>query len=410
MITRRGVGFLLATIAIFFLAGATRVGWVYIADALLWGVLVLSAVFPHLTVPRVRASRRLLAPRRRGGDLGPVEGDTVAIELRLGNHTGWPRFFVSAAQESSLAGPGKERQRFFFARLAARTVSAAVGTVECHRRGLHRFGPVVVESRAPFGLFRRRRRLEAPLSVLVYPRWFEMRNVGLLGARRGDSTGRRKAQHGDEVTGSRRYVIGDSLRDIHWKNTARVGKPAVKEYDAGVEDALVIAFDTAAVYGDGRDTTLEYAITLAASVGRVVCARGGDVRLASDGRLSEPIRDWPELMRRLAVIEQSLDSPLALTLRNVPTAMRTLGIVAARDRAGAAALALLARRGVSVAAVVLEGFDSGADGFGTVRALERSGIAAIACRRGAIEQAVSLMEQGRTRAAIGRAPGLKAAA
>ena len=33
-------------VVLFLLAGLTQVGWVYLVDAVLWGIIVLSAAFP----------------------------------------------------------------------------------------------------------------------------------------------------------------------------------------------------------------------------------------------------------------------------------------------------------------------------------------------------------------------------
>ena len=46
MITAKGVGFLIAALLVFFLARLTQVGWLYLIDALLWGIILLSAFCP----------------------------------------------------------------------------------------------------------------------------------------------------------------------------------------------------------------------------------------------------------------------------------------------------------------------------------------------------------------------------
>jgi hypothetical protein len=38
MITGKGIGFLIAAIALFFLGRLTQVGWLYLIDAVLWGI------------------------------------------------------------------------------------------------------------------------------------------------------------------------------------------------------------------------------------------------------------------------------------------------------------------------------------------------------------------------------------
>ncbi len=58
MITRRGVGLVLTAVGIFFLASITRVGWLHLADAVMWAMIVVGLALPWLTVPGLRAARR----------------------------------------------------------------------------------------------------------------------------------------------------------------------------------------------------------------------------------------------------------------------------------------------------------------------------------------------------------------
>ena len=397
MITRRGIGFVVIGVSVFFVASATRVGWLHVADALLWGIIALSAVLPWISVPKLHVDRHISTPRKRGDTVSPVVGESVDVKLTISNATRWPRFFVSAHQSSSTGNTPASTKRFFFATLRSQTASSATGQVECDMRGWRDFGDVMLESRLPFGLFRRRKWVGAPGRVLVYPRWFQMERIGLVGAAFGDEASRRRPRRGDEMSGSRRYVAGDSLRDIHWKNTARTGRAAVKQYDAGAEESLIVGFDSAMVYGaedESADTTLEYAASVLASVCRAVTRSGGAVRLAIDGQISQPSMDWPELMGRLATVERNPDGGFPAAARRILPDQRVFAVISGRDRASASALESLARRGASVAALVLEGFAPGDDAAPVLRSLRGARIRAVAGRKGAIEDAIRLIETG----------------
>ena len=400
MITRRGIGFVLIGVSVFFVASATRVGWLHVADALLWGIIALSAALPWITLPKLHVDRHISIPRRRGDGVSPVVGESVDVKLTISNATRWPRFFVSAHQSSSTGNSPAGTQRYFFATLRSQTASSATGQVECDMRGWRDFGDVMLESRLPFGLFRRRKWVSAPGRVLVYPRWFEMERIGLIGTAFGDEASRRRSRRGDEMAGSRRYVAGDSLRDIHWKNTARTGRAAVKQYDAGAEESLIVGFDSAMVYGDdgaddeSPDTTLEYAASIVASVCKAVTRRGGAVRLAIDGEVSQPSMDWPEIMGRLATVERNPDGGFPSAAHRILPDQRVFAVISGRDRASASALESLARRGASVAALVLEGFAAGDDAAPVIRSLQAAHIQAVTGRKGAIEDAIQLIETG----------------
>jgi hypothetical protein len=59
MITGKGIGFVIVAVLVFLLARLTQVGWLYLMDAVLWGIVLLSAVLPWLGVAFLEARRRV---------------------------------------------------------------------------------------------------------------------------------------------------------------------------------------------------------------------------------------------------------------------------------------------------------------------------------------------------------------
>ena len=393
MITRRGVGLVISAVAIFFLASVTRVGWLHLADAVFWAMIVIGAALPWLTVPGIRAGRRI-ATGRSGDAVAPLVGDEIDVEVDVTNGGMFPRFLVTASYESSLSGGKKQRQRVFFTHLPGGSTTTGTNTVTCDIRGRHEFGSLTVESAAPFGLFRRRRHVSAPFEVLVYPKWYPMAHVGLLEAPRGETEGRRISRTGSEVMASRRYGAGDPMRDIHWKNTARTGRLMVKEYDAGADDGVVIAFDASNPVGEGVETTLEYAVSIAASASRALVRNNLEVAIAAGGPPGPATSDWGRIMEMLALVEPGPLRTLGNAIAAAPGNARVLAIVSADDRVSIKALASLALRGGSVSAVVLGGFAEGHDAFAALASLRATGVATIECHLGGLEDCIREIESG----------------
>lgn len=394
MITRRGVGLLIVAIFGFFVASATRVGWLHVADALLVGMLMLSAILPHLTVARLKAKTRFNLPGSPKKGPAPRVGDDVELELSLANGSLIPRVFLSATASNAAYDTKRSLAKAFFPVVPARGSATGKVNVKCATRGWYRIDTVRLETRAPFGLFKARRRRVADSSVLVYPLWYEMKGVRLIDTLHGDRSGRRPARRGEEVAGSRRYVAGDAMRDMHWKNTARTGRPTVREFDAGVEEALTIALETGLNAGEGQESTLEYSISIAASVGKFVMARGGSVRLGVDGTVGEPVFDWLELMKLLAVIRPKEMPSMSDTLREIVPGSRVLAIVPGTHASTISAVINASRQGNALAAVVLERFvDSDTDGS-AARDLLANGVPAVVCLRGQMGAAMTAIERG----------------
>lgn len=138
------------------------------------------------------------------------------------------------------------------------------------RRGWQRLEQLVVSSAFPFGLVRQSRTLQFMSEILVYPRPVKLSahfRRRLLDSAQyfGESSITSRGQ--DEIYGIREYLPGDNLARIHWKTTARIGKPMVLELEGRQDASFVIVLDTSA---QGDSTTLsrrlESTISLVAGI------------------------------------------------------------------------------------------------------------------------------------------------
>lgn len=405
MITAKGLGFLIAAIAVFWLGRLTQVGWLYLIDAVLWGMLVLSAILPWVGATFLNARRKLSCQGMSDGIDGPAEGDPVDIELTLQNKGFWPRFFISASYDCPLAGPEQSNPRFFLGKLPATTQFAMTSVVTAYRRGSCILGRVVVESSAPFGLFRRRVRLDREESVLVYPLVYPLKRLPLVDGLAGALMQPRKSRVGMEIAGSRPYFSGDPRRHIHWRNTARAGRPMVKEFEDPKDQTLWVLFDATQTWGEGKESALEYAIKIVASVAdyarrnRVVAriwggGLQGDAMASSQG-LAEAYSgaSWPDILRKLALVEPGEGLGLAESLGRVPAGSSALVVVAAGDLAGLRAIRESAAGFYQLTVVALEGFGDLESGAGLLESLKESWVSVHCCRPGQLTETFTQLEQ-----------------
>ncbi|MEO8188708.1 MAG: DUF58 domain-containing protein [Acidobacteriota bacterium] len=114
------------------------------------------------------------------------------------------------------------------------------------RRGVVREADAGLLSRFPLGLFRKYRRAHLPREVVVYP--------ALESARfeepppedgRGGRPHPRRRGGGSDIRALREFVAGDDPRDVHWKQSARMGKWIVREREAERDRAVVLTVDNA---------------------------------------------------------------------------------------------------------------------------------------------------------------------
>lgn len=163
------------------------------------------------------------------------------------------------------------------------------------QRGLNRLEGLVLESLYPFGFFRMRRRLPSA-EVLALPTSGPYRPGGPLEQdprSRGEGA-RLKAREG-EFFGPRPYATGDDARLIHWKLTAKTGRPVVAEFAAAPEGRAVVRLE-------GTD---EASIERAAAACRFHVDAGAETGLIGPGVEVTPARGLGQLdvlLRALALV------------------------------------------------------------------------------------------------------------
>ncbi|MFO0910166.1 MAG: DUF58 domain-containing protein [Isosphaeraceae bacterium] len=149
------------------------------------------------------------------------------------------------------------------------------------RRGRYKFRTLELVTRSPFGLLERRVTINENASMIVYPmvghltrRWHLLHRQA--SETRADKRHDRSSQQ-QEYHGLRDYRPGDSPRWIHWRTSARLAQPMVKEFgtaeragpgSAGRPLAAADEVDTRAA------ERLEQAIRFAATVCLETCRRG----------------------------------------------------------------------------------------------------------------------------------------
>lgn len=179
------------------------------------------------------------------------------------------------------------------------------------RRGVHALEGIVVQTTFPFGFFRKGRILEVPGALVVRPRAdLRVRRPRRGGDRAGGSGGDALARAGarGEFRSLREYRAGDDPRDIHWRSSARLGTPVVREYEREEAESLWICLDLAHPPSDRVEAAIEVAASLAA---RAV-ARGERFALVLPGAEVPPGAGAGHLDRvldTLARVEVSADAP-----------------------------------------------------------------------------------------------------
>jgi uncharacterized protein (DUF58 family) len=148
------------------------------------------------------------------------------------------------------------------------------------RRGPRSFRAVTVRYGSPLGLVARQERVELPASVDVYPDVHAARALELLRrqGRQDARLGSLRVRGGDtEFERLRPYQVGDEIRHVDWRASARRDDLTVRQFQAESNQNVVFAIDVGrSMRGDtGGLTAVDHALN-AALLTADVALRGGD--------------------------------------------------------------------------------------------------------------------------------------
>lgn len=274
----------------------TRTGALLVVLPLLASLLARRPVSLEVT--------RSLSPARV-----PIDGHAdVTLSVRNTGRTTSPLL----RGEEGLAYALGDRPHLLIPRLRRDEERALPYRVRSHVRGHHAIGPLSVRVSDPFGLATRSVAVPGQGSLVVLPRTVPLLPVrGVSGGSGGESASSpRMALHGEDDIGVREYRIGDDLRRIHWRSTARTGETMVRQDEEPTRRrALVVLDDRASVHaGTGNGGSFEWAVTAAASITALLLGERFEVHLhlASDeAGQAHPLDNVDLALDELAAVQPS---------------------------------------------------------------------------------------------------------
>lgn len=216
------------------------------------------------------------------------------------------------------------------------------------RRGDRAAGPVTIRSFGPLRLAGRQATIPVPARLRVLPEFASRRHLPSRLARLREMDGRSAVQvrgEGTEFDSLREYVVGDDVRSIDWRATARRGDVVVRTWRPERDRRVLVVLDTgrtaATRIGAGTDgtgaTRLEASIEAALLLSALADRAGDRVQvMAFDRQLRARVagasgpRLLPSLADALAGVEPRLletDWPGLVTQVRSHVAQRALVVL-----------------------------------------------------------------------------------
>ncbi|HQR25781.1 MAG TPA: DUF58 domain-containing protein [Nocardioides sp.] len=268
----------------FLAAGLTAVGCaVLLGQPALTRVGVLLVAVPVVTAFVMSRSRYRLALVRTVSPQLVTAGQQARVQLALTNEGRTPTGVLLLEEQIPYALGS--RPRYVLEGIGHGWRRHVTYQVRSELRGRFEIGPMSVRVSDPFGLVELGRAFRSTVPLTVTPRTVPLPAIPLGGAWTGSGDNRPRAfatGSAEDVT-VREYRRGDELRRVHWRSSARVGQLMVRREEQPWQSRATLFLDTrrSAHRGEGVSSSLETAVSLAASVAVHLSHRGYTVRLVT---------------------------------------------------------------------------------------------------------------------------------
>ncbi|WP_035700921.1 DUF58 domain-containing protein [Glycomyces tenuis] len=234
-VTARGVGLALAAAVLLF------AGWRWSYPELV--AIGAAAALACVAAASVIAARPSLDVERGIEPDRVSVGESVTVALRVTN-TGRFRA-VNARAVDTYGGPTHATRRVAvpLARLRPGKSANASYPITAERRGVVDAGPLGIGKRDILGLAATAGSFGPSARLWVHPRLWNLGRTPDGLARSLEGTADKVEQGSLTFHSLREYVIGDELRHVHWRTSARIGQLMVKEHVDTSLPTVVIALD-----------------------------------------------------------------------------------------------------------------------------------------------------------------------
>lgn len=260
-------------------------------------------------------------------------------------------------------------------------------SVICYRRGYYTSLSTTLQSGGPLGLLVRRRTFRLPLNLTIYPIYYQMEGLPVADTAWADRGRAARSSIPAEFYGSREYQYGEPLKHIHWRNTARLGRFMLKEFEESTQGSVAVVFGTRHDFGTGRETTLEYSIKIAASLAKLCADSGRSINVIA-GETPLYNAGWREAMDYLAHLEVKEKITSAELTAALEPDQVVVAIVPAIETNLIPALSRLANRVRGLVVVLLEGFAPDEMPREFLARLKGANLGIINCAQGNLESAI----------------------
>jgi uncharacterized protein (DUF58 family) len=262
--TREGKRFILATVLILVAAFNTGNNLIYLILSLMLSFLFLSVLILRINLAGLEVDVSAE---------GPVfAGEETDLKVILRNKK---RFLPCYSANVSSGNAGLSS---YFLLIPPSGASGKKAAAVFKKRGLHQFQDFQAGSSFPFILFSKQIPVAVKGAFLVYPAYYELRNIEDMIFTKEEAGRLRINASGEDMLYMRKFRDGDDRKKIHWKSLAKTSALMVKEYSDYETTKITLIIDN--IKPEDFDN-FEKVVSVTASLARYYLDAGSLVRVMS---------------------------------------------------------------------------------------------------------------------------------
>jgi uncharacterized protein (DUF58 family) len=289
-----------------------------------------------------------------------IEGGEVGVEVELESVVGTHRLEVLLMLPDGLEAVGANPVALRLSAGASRPVEF---TVRAERWGAYRLGEVALRTSDRLGFFTFETQIDQASPLKVYPHPEDLRTMlrPLDTQPFGGNQVARSKGEGIEFADLRPFAVGDRLRRINWRASARRGTLWVNELHPERNTDVVIFLDSFAEARRDERGTLDLAVRAAASLADRYLKHKDRVGLVSFGGLLNWLTPATGLVQLYRIVDSLLDTEIMLSYawkdieivprRTLPPQALIVGLTPLLDERAVGAMLDLRRRGFDLAVI-----------------------------------------------------------
>ncbi|MHC4661333.1 MAG: DUF58 domain-containing protein [Planctomycetota bacterium] len=291
--------------------------------AMMLAFLLVSGILAEVSFKKLKVTRSL--PH------SVFAGEEFRVDVSIENNKRFvPTYALRVIDVEHSDAFAKEKPYKLMLKVGARSRERVTYSGKFKRRGRYVFNTCAVQSSFPFGFVEKTIQIPCRGEITVYPRVRPLREPQIIGTASTEELLRQsiRVEEGEEdFHGLREYRPGDNPRLIHWKTTARTGKPFIKEFERRRARRALIILDTSAgeeELPESLDVQFERAVELAASLAGHFTEKGFGVAFAAMTpsatllKAASGRRRLYDILEKLARVGRSRNDSLIEIARAIP--------------------------------------------------------------------------------------------